>query len=409
MAQAVEFGSKQAANDFRDRVADYLAASDDRRSKTVTFGKGTPESILSRAETQGFTTRKAASGGAGMSKLSPRERESLKRQHRTFSWRKYGFEAMRAKAALERKGVTEWQDYYEPGEGVAGALKNLEASKGQVASTGASLGVGGDYTDEEEISGVRQQQAQVERASAGQVDRAKPSAFRGDRGAIGFLREEERFDDDLYDIYYGDVDEYGRPLPSGRDYEELQDVHEERGPRSVALDNMRHAPVTRDPLQWAADPTHYDFPGLDTLDPELVHESRSARAQGMDESRSAPLADSPEQWAADPGHLDLPGVDAPSSTGFSAPSTGQAGLGGGMVDVDPQATFDVEVDVRQAQGRGSKVEESAAAEFGIDDRALDVRQGFDEAEQEALEIFGGGTRENADLGEAWRGMKGGGF
>lgn len=42
-----------------------------------------------------------------------------------------------------------------------------------------------------------------------------------------------------------------------------------------------------------------------------IHESRSERAQSLDESLKAPIADSPEQWADDPSHWDWPGIDTP--------------------------------------------------------------------------------------------------
>lgn len=41
------------------------------------------------------------------------------------------------------------------------------------------------------------------------------------------------------------------------------------------------------------------------------HENRSMRSQELDESFKAPIADSPDQWADDPSHFDWPGIDTP--------------------------------------------------------------------------------------------------
>jgi hypothetical protein len=220
---------------------------------------------------------------------------------------------MRVKAALGRKGATEWQDYYEPGEGVSGALANLEASKGQSAATGASIGVGGQRTDDEEISGMARRQGQAERAQAGQVRGAKdPALIEADPAAIGFLREEQQFDPDVFDLSFN-----GKP--SGRDYERLQERHERRSQRAQTVDEQSAATVTRDPLKWTEAPDRYDYPGIDELDPRKRHAARSKMARRVDEQRAAPFADSVEQWARDPDQYDWLGVD---STGM-----GDAGFG----------------------------------------------------------------------------------
>jgi hypothetical protein len=44
-----------------------------------------------------------------------------------------------------------------------------------------------------------------------------------------------------------------------------------------------------------------------------IHEDRSMRSQELDEAFEAPIADSPDQWANDPSHFDWPGIDTPRS------------------------------------------------------------------------------------------------
>lgn len=43
-----------------------------------------------------------------------------------------------------------------------------------------------------------------------------------------------------------------------------QDIHDARPRSNRRDDEQRDAEVTTDPLQWASNPTEYDFPGVDT-------------------------------------------------------------------------------------------------------------------------------------------------
>lgn len=311
----VEFGSRQAANRFRNQpaVRQHLTNADHRRTTTVRLSASAPSRVLERAESQAFTTQREQRGSAGMAELSDAEIQSLERQHRTFSWQQHGFEAMRTKAALQRSGVTDWQDHFEPGEGTEGALENLRQTKQMSARTGAPASVErGRRTDEEELTGDARQRRQAEAFAGQQLDAAKDAALMDrEREAQQFLREEEGFGD-VFDIRFGRTDRFGRPDPTGRAMARLEEFHESRSQRSQAQDERLQAPVTRDPIEWVNNPSTTDFPGVDTLDPELVHESRSARSRSVDESRSAPLASSVEAWAEEPDQLDLPGVDTPA-------------------------------------------------------------------------------------------------
>lgn len=139
-----EFGTRQAANDFRDRIPEYLAHDDTRRLKTVALADDTPRDILERARDTALR-----SGGredrqaSDMAELTDREKENLRRTT-GFNWQQHGFEAMRAKAVLQREGVTEWIDYYEPGEPASSSLQKLQQGRTQAMHTGASAGIEGD-------------------------------------------------------------------------------------------------------------------------------------------------------------------------------------------------------------------------------------------------------------------------
>lgn len=315
----VEFGNRSRANDLRDKVTGSLAATDDRREKTVKLKDSTPENVVKRLRTEAMASQ-THSETAGQAELSQGEIQHLKQNHGSFSWQKHGFEAMRAKAALQKKGATEWLDFYEPGEGIGGSLKNLRSTKERSAATGAGIGVGGQRTDEEEISGKGRQARQMERAQGEQVNRAKRPAFGGDAEAIDFLQEERQFNGDVFDVAFS-TDDTGRVAASGRDVEEMQDAHEERSQRAQTIDERRSAKLTHDPLEWAQAKDEYDFPGVDTVEPDELHEERSERAQTVDEREFAAFADTEEQWARHPDRYDWPGVDAPASYG---PTAGEA-------------------------------------------------------------------------------------
>lgn len=387
--KTITFGSRTEANEIREKASAFLDSRDDRRKKTVRLSGDVPERIVDRLESEAFASQESDGPNAGMSQLSESERATLARSS-GFQWQEHGFQAMRAKAALEAKGATEWTDFYEPGEGATGAVQNLRQSKKRSASTGSSIGVGGQRTDEEEMTS-RRQRRQVERAQSADVDRAIVPAFSGDEDAIGFLREEEQFGSgDLFDISLRSAD-----APAGRDYERLEGAHAERSKRARRVDERRSARVTRDPLEWAANPGRVDFPGIDTVSPEKIHARRSKRARKQDEREFAPIADSRQQWAANPDRYDWPGVDVPRSYGATMGTPvpqpeAEMGLGGGLF---PGASESVE-----ALGE----EDEFLTTGGWKRRRADVRTLSDENDDELFaEMLGGGEPTADDLDGAY--------
>jgi len=413
---SIEFGSRQAANEIRSRVSEYRHESDDKRTRTVVLKDSAPNSIIRRVESEALGSETSDRQSYGKAKLSERERESLKRQHRTFSWQQHGFEAMAVKAAVQAQGVTEWQDYYEPGESVESALAKVREAKSSATQTRASQGIGGTRTDQEETGNRGRRARQAERAQSGRVKSAKePALLDQDTDAIDFLREEQRFDDDIFDIAFSQSDSFGRPVGSGRDYETLTERHESRSERAQELDEQKHAPVTRDPLKWAQNPDEYDYPGIDTLNPEKKHNSRSERAQEVDENEQAPLADSPAQWANNMDAFDLPGIDTPQGGLFDTtptpddmetPEQASGGNSGaetpGFVDDRAQQTsLDIGPDPTQARESRMAVEESEGGLF--EDTRDDPNRGFDKdveaGRQEALDEMLGGSNDGPDMSD----------
>lgn len=348
----VEFSSRKDANNARDMVGQYLTAGDDRRSTTVRLKSSTPDRVIERIETLALQSIERGPVGAGKAKLTTKEKQSLKRQHANFSWQKHGFQAMAVKAAMQKKGVDTWQDYYEPGESVDSAVSKLRSAKG--GGGRADLGVEGMRTDEAEMGNLGRQARQAERATGDRLESAKdPAIFDQDPDAIEFLREEERLDSDPWDIAFSSSDSWGNPLASGRDADRLTQRHEERTDRAQHLDEIRSAEPTRDPIKWSSNPAKYDFPGIDDVDPVKKHDARPEHAQSVDENELAPIADSTREWAKNPDQFDLPGIDTPKSadvddlgvldtgSGDATPGVGGGKMGKPTSDIEPLLDDDV--------------------------------------------------------------------
>lgn len=307
----IEFGSRTVANDMRDKVEEYLSRADDRRELTVKLKSSTPDKIVERVKEEAFGSREQRSRGAGKAKLSDKEQRSLERQHDTFTWQQHGFEAMSVKAAMQEEGVTEWMDYYEPGEGVDSAIGKLREKKKSAQQHGASIGTESMRTDMEEVNNTGRRSNQAERAQAQQAKRAKrPAVVETDTEAIDFLREEQRFSDsDVFDIT---VSGQGPTLDaSGRDLDLLHERNEARSAHARLMDDLKAANITKDPIAWAQNPSSMDFPTVDTLKPEKVHDRRSERARDVDNQELAPVADTRQEWATNPDEFDWPDVDTP--------------------------------------------------------------------------------------------------
>lgn len=330
----IEFGSRAAANEVRDNLEEYRARTDDRRSKTVHLQASTPDNVLKRLKERAFTSQRSDMGtGGAMQELTDDEQRQLKQVHDRFSWSDHGFEAMQVKGTLKARGVTDWTNYYEPGEGSQSALAKLEQAKKDQQQTRAPTAVEADYTDMEEMTGMDDIRRQAERGRRQQADRAKePAIVDTDADAQEFLREEQLLGNDPFDLSFN-TSGAGETV-AGRDAELMEQRNADRSAHARLMDDLSAAEVTRDPIKWANNPDEYDFPGIDTPEPEEIHERRSERARDMDNQEKAPIADSVQQWAREPDEYDWPGVDTPGApeapgempeevAGAEAPDTGQ--------------------------------------------------------------------------------------
>ena len=249
------FENHSSAKRVRDAFEEYLADEDDGRTLTVVLDEDAPDRVRDRIENERFTDRRGDDVRRGeMSELSPGERESLEKGT-AFDWNEHGFTAMRAKAALEERGVTEWTDYYEPGGGVDGALRRLRQKKQTAAERGVDrTGIEGDRTDMEDETGGARLRRQAERGMDQNVERAKEAALlEQDESAIEFLEDERELRGDLFDLDVADTN--GKEL-RGSDADLVR--------RGLAdqLAEPNGATETTDPLEAARDPGRFAIPGV---------------------------------------------------------------------------------------------------------------------------------------------------
>lgn len=76
MAERIEFGSKAAADSFREEDEDHLCSDDDRRFKTVAISSDAPEWVLEEATIEAAAGRNERGSRGGQVELTDHERDS---------------------------------------------------------------------------------------------------------------------------------------------------------------------------------------------------------------------------------------------------------------------------------------------------------------------------------------------
>lgn len=181
----LEFPSIDDAKEFREDHPDALLEADNRASKTVSFDADELGEVeLDQAEALAATT-----GGEAIPreqrKLSEDERDLLEARP-SWTWQENGAEAMWVKGTLTAQGATEWLDFYESGEGVEGALANMERSAERSAATGAQTG---QRVDRDPATASAERMSDVATGPERQCDHAEDVCIMGDPEACEFLRE----------------------------------------------------------------------------------------------------------------------------------------------------------------------------------------------------------------------------
>ncbi|MFD1633161.1 hypothetical protein ACOZ4L_05650 [Haloplanus ruber] len=111
MSITVEFGSKAAADAYRDDHEEYICpVDDDRRLKTVAFMSDTPEWLLDQARLDAEEGRAEREASAGQATLTDGERDRI-----DFSEGRANVPHARAvKGIATDHGVDDWTAHYDP-------------------------------------------------------------------------------------------------------------------------------------------------------------------------------------------------------------------------------------------------------------------------------------------------------
>lgn len=303
MAKEVEFEDRTSARQIREdpKFRPFLADSDDAREATVELKENIPDRALEDITGEAADSKKHRAREHGQAELTEAEKEKI-----DFSETNV-MHARSAKAIARGKGVDDWTSYYDETLEVDEHRGVFErAKKDESGRSGIGRDASSEATQAEKQARAHHQRQQ------GELPQAKKYAFQGDQDAQGFV--EERVDepggsfDDVFDMNFSRTED-GRLQGSGRDYERMEERHEERSQRAQTLDEKKTGQITRKPFVWVNNPGRYDYPGIDTVQPRELHDDRPERAKRQDEHDAAPIAPSKEAWAMHPGRYDWPGVD----------------------------------------------------------------------------------------------------
>ncbi|ELY99465.1 hypothetical protein [Natrialba asiatica] len=178
MTERIEFGSKAAADQFRDEYADHLCADDDRRLKTVAISSDAPNYVLETATIEASDSQ-ADRDGSGQLPLEDHEIESIdwSKGRANVPW------ARSVKAVMRDEGVDDWLAFLDP---------SLTVDEHRDVAKRATRDERGDRLDSE--SDVDEQLAET-RAAGDQCGNAATHCEDGDDAACEFLTDECGFDE----------------------------------------------------------------------------------------------------------------------------------------------------------------------------------------------------------------------
>jgi len=362
MVTKIEFGKREDARKIRKDplYSSFLADRDDGRESTVYLLDSTPENALSDIRGEAAESRQFKRQQAGQMSLTDDER-------RRIDFSKDGVNVPKArsiKAIAANEGVDDWTAFADLELTVDENRSVLKRAKRQ------ERGQRMDAVTEDAFDIDREARAYQREKREGFGHMIK-GAFGGSEEAQKRVREAG-----LGELDIGfTLTESGSLRGSGRDFERLQDIHEGRSNRAQRVDERRQASqVTRDPFVWAQNPSTYDYPGVDTVDPQTLHEQRSHKAQRVDERNFAPVTDDKEKWAQNQDEYDYDGVDTPPDLPEWARGTLSADQDTNSFSLDSrdrgaafpewEAGVDVGDAVRSAEMTGRDVSASPGEVFG---------------------------------------------
>jgi len=183
LSETVEFGSKAAADRFREEYEESVCPDDDdRRRKTVAFVSDAPDWLLDRAEVEAASGRSERGGDGGQVELTDSEKKRVGPFEGENNYRK----AAAVKGIMLDAGVDDWTSYYD---------ETLTVDEHRdLAERAAQDGGGGRRLDAEDSTDERLGRAEA--AMGEECDHARDHCQHGDPDACEFLTNACDYDED---------------------------------------------------------------------------------------------------------------------------------------------------------------------------------------------------------------------
>lgn len=378
MAIELEFPSRSEANSVRDEhPIDWFTKRYDRRHKTVEFTDDADPDVVERLEIEAERGKAEREGGAGQPPLTDAEKSRI-----DFSKPNANvLHARSVKGIFTAKGISNWVDHYD------GTL-SVDEHRG-IADRIKEEGHGGDARlDESESEQRRRRAKSAEKGMGGQCDHARDHCENGDADACEFLGESCGFDDEEVEqlleepIDEDDIEEItGKALGAlkrawGGYHGSIAELEECIESTVEAWNNAQQAARTINRVR--------EGHGQEPLELENLQEQQ-ARLSAF----ASVASDDCHECQGLPGATDRDVEQAidESDDGDDAlevEESGQTDLSGEQKTPEQQASFSVDDDIRQAQGRESRREAEQSTGGLMEDTRTDASRGA-EREQESTE------------------------
>lgn len=186
MTERIEFGSKAAADSFRDEHHEHLCSDDDRRLKTVAITSDAPEWVVEDATVEAAAGRDDHGSRGGQVDLTDHERESIDFTRTSVP------HARSVKGLMLAEGVDDWLSYYD---------HTLSVDEHREVAERAARDEQGARLDAE--SGVDERLGSAEGARDRQCEQATDYCEDGEDDACEFLQEACGFDEEDIETLQG--------------------------------------------------------------------------------------------------------------------------------------------------------------------------------------------------------------
>lgn len=191
----IEFGSKAAADDYREEHPDAICSEDDARLKTVRFSSDADERVIEAARNDAMESRNVDKRGVGQMALEPDELEAI-------DWTEEGANVPKARSV---KALVHSHNTSEPFVRVFEPHLTVDEHHDKVRRL--EQVTGGEQMDvhEQEERVAERRERGASKASAGRCSHARDHCEHGDAEACEFLQVVCGFDDeDVEDILGAD-------------------------------------------------------------------------------------------------------------------------------------------------------------------------------------------------------------